>query len=669
MATEYRAPLVLERGPLRYDFDIKKETWSLNIWNGVYCRDANKAFTQHGNKTETLSKLFFNKDNFKIAEIFGTDANGFDVDQLYLFKNTNAVVMETRIAPRAVYEEKGVVLGGRFEYPIWNKKGRIGVRASVPFRMVRIERDDEAECTTLPIQDQVVDGDQTFIRGFNGNGIALTGVSRYKVSLINRLKYFNTNGEILCGLNLRNSLRANNVTLFDNQYALADVSQSTGIDTPFVVMKGDVPGNASGNGGCCSKASSCCPSQRDLTGPPFGGPTGVTTGTATILLPIPTPAGSSSDEANVGMGSQAHMIGQVRFGENIANSATRIKALPADGNIDSGVGYSFQRGTNYANLPLQASYDDLWLSQVARGDATGFSTGDSLGANQDGQPFALNAFIQNLLGSNYLTDPYCWLKDSCGIALQSNKRIGVGDIDVDGFYEHTFNDQWRGELMLGVRFPTSTQNKQCQNPFAVSLGNGGHFELKLGAMGVWMPLSWMNIKLDLMYSFVLQKREKLPAAFKGSSIKGFGPCADADVDWGYFLGHLDFNFFYCKADLSTTIGYELYYKTKDSICFKCGTTKCHCLGQVWALADGTPITCNTPSAVVRAGNPSFQDFAMGLDSCAAAQNSERIAHRVRGETHWRATQCLSLYMGGAYTFAGKNIPQESDIYAGLTVYY
>jgi hypothetical protein len=515
----------------------------------------------------------------------------------------------------------------------------------------------------------VVDSDQTFIRGADGTGIALTGISRYKVSLINRLKYFSSNGTLLCALNLRNTARNNNVTLFGNEYNLADVSQSTGIDTPFIVMKGSVPGDASGNGGCCIRVSSCCPNQRDLTGPPFGEPTGVTTGNGALGNPQPINGLSTADDAKVGRRSGAEMFGQVRFGENIANSATRIKALPADGTIDSSFGYSFQSGTNYANLPLQAGYDDLWLSIVARGDGTGFTPAQSDPANQDGQQFALNEFIRSLLSGNSFTDPYCWLKENCGIVLQSNERIGLGDIDVDGFYEHTFNDQWRGELMLGVRFPTSTHNKQCKNPFAVSLGNGGHFELKLGAMGVWMPLSWMNIKLDLLYSFVLQKREKIPASFQGSCIKGFGPCADADVDWGYFLGHLDFNFFYCKADLSTTIGYELYYKTKDSICFKCNTTNCHCLGQVWALSDGTPVTINMPSAQVLAGNPSFQNFALGLDSCAAASNTERVAHRVRFETHWRATQCLSLYMGGAYTFAGKSISQENDIYAGLTVYY
>lgn len=666
MATEFRAPLVLERGPLRYDFDMKAEKWSLNFWNGMYCRNASKAFIKHGTETETFTKLFFNKDNFKIAEIFAHDENGFDVDQLYQFKNSNPIVMETRIAPRAVYQERGVVLGGRFEYPIWNNKGRIGLRAAVPIRTVRIERDDEAECSTLPVQDLVINGDQTYIRGGDVNGIPtgipLTGIMRYKLSLINRLKYFNSNGALLCALNLRNTNRQNRVTLFDNQYDRADASTSIGSDLPFVVMKGREISNLGDSG------DQCDPCFRALTGPPVGAPTAITTGN----LNAPLTANSIDNNALVGRGSHAEGAGQLRFGENVAHSATRLKNLPVNGVIDDGVGYAFVTGTNYTNMPLEAGYDDLWLSQIARGDGEGFAgglAGFGTAANEDLQTFSSNMFIQNLLvGKFQFTDPYCWLRENCGLLMQSNERTGLGDIDLDLFYEHTFNDEWRVEGMLGIRFPTSTENK-CNNVFAVALGNRNHFEIKVGGMGVWQPIDWVNVKLDLMYSFALQAHEKVPAAFKGSCVKGFGPCVAADVDWGYFLGRLDFNFFYCKADLSSSFGYELYYKTKDNICYKCSTTKCHCLGQVWSLVDGTPITCNTPDATVQAGNAAFRDYEMQLDNCAAARGTERIAHRVRFETHWRATKCLSLYMGGAYTFAGKNMPQESDIHAGITVYY
>jgi hypothetical protein len=127
------------------------------------------------------------------------------------------------------------------------------------------------------------------------------------------------------------------------------------------------------------------------------------------------------------------------------------------------------------------------------------------------------------------------------------------------------------ELVLGVRFPTGTTKNSCNNPYRAiaKLGNGEHFEVKLGANFAWDACKWFSLKLDLSYNFVLEGKEQRAAVFAGSTVKNIGPCTDADVDWGYFIGRLDFQFVHPKTCcLSTVMGYEIYYKTEDHLTFK-----------------------------------------------------------------------------------------------------
>jgi hypothetical protein len=58
---------------------------------------------------------------------------------------------------------------------------------------------------------------------------------------------------------------------------------------------------------------------------------------------------------------------------------------------------------------------------------------------------------------------------------------------------------------------------------------------------------------------------------------------------------------------------------------------------------------------------------MELDKTLAEKNTEQIAHRIKFETNWRAHKYFDFFAGGAYTFAGQNIPREMDWHGGMKV--
>ncbi len=292
-----------------------------------------------------------------------------------------------------------------------------------------------------------------------------------------------------------------------------------------------------------------------------------------------------------------------------------------------------------------------WATQVFNG-ATGSTEGIGSRAEVD--------FIDSLL-QRYDNNIFNWLTRNTDYMFKTNQRAGIGNIDIDFFYEHTFNDDWRVEASLGVRLPTDGDNDGFgNNPYSARLGNDNHVEVKLAFMAAWAALDWLNLKTDLSYNFVLEGTENISAVFKGSTVKNFGPAVDADIDYGYFRFNLDGTFFHRKTrKLATTIGYEFYYKTEDNISFK--TQKAESwLGKVWADNTGKPVEEGQVGT-------QFVKYEMNLDSELAEKDTDRISHRVRMESSWHAHRYLHLYVGGAYTFAGKNMLRESDSYGGFQI--
>jgi len=315
---------------------------------------------------------------------------------------------------------------------------------------------------------------------------------------------------------------------------------------------------------------------------------------------------------------------------------------------DGGVGTAYQpislneAVTLSERLAAQQRSANLWFvsahEQGQGGDGESLSGQSNLLFQSVDQ--ALNQFNENI---------YEWLDDR-GFEFASDTRAGFGDLDIDVFYEHRMADDVIAEFFAGVRIPTGINDNYCENPYRPHLGNGEHFEIKAGGMLAWEPCGWMNVKADGRFAFVLKATEKRPAAFCGAQIKNIGPCVRADVSWQYLVGTVDFNLFHPKTNaISTVLGYEFYYKTKDDIDFHC-----RCV-ESWLGQKFDPDTLT------------WDANAQTLDSSVAEKNSEGIAHKVRLETSFRITQYFEIFCGGTYTFAGRNVPRESDAHGGFVV--
>lgn len=607
VASDYRSPLVTDRGPLRYDFDLKKDKWSLHTWSIGHFRTAEKSFIDHSFDTESIAKMIFGKSEFTISDSFEAG-----IENKYFFENSSPFLAAAAIRPCVTYAERGLMIGGRFEYPVWHNKGRVGVRAVVPFRTVRLERDDEAEQSpgaADQLQECVIKSDTVSITDATTTPKIFEPISRYKLSLLYSLKYKNTAGEFVRYLNLKNA--ANPTQMGAVSYNKPSAASYVGQDIPFAI----ITSNAGGL-------------------PPHDRATGVT---------VDSGSGNFGDQSKtVRLGLDVSMAAQ-----NLADLPTNLASL-VEG---SDQGYAFITNTDYSQLYNDPKFGSLWATQVFNG-TTGSTEGIGSRAEVD--------FIDSLL-KRHDNNIFNWLTRNTDYMFKTNQRAGLGNMDIDFFYEHTFNDDWRVEASLGVRLPTDGDNDGFgNNPYSARLGNDNHVEIKLAFMAAWAALDWLNLKTDLSYNFVLESTESIAAVFKGSTVKNFGPAVDADIDYGYLRFNLDGTFFHRKTrKLATTVGYEFYYKTEDNINFK--TQKAESwLGKVWADASGNPVTEGQPGT-------KFVKYEMNLDGELAEKGTDRISHRIRMESSWHAHRYLHLYVGGAYTFAGKNILRESDSYGGFQI--
>jgi hypothetical protein len=646
MPTEFRAPLATERGPLRYDMVQKKKKWSLDTWAISHYRSANKAFLKHGTDTKELPALIFGKSEFTLGEAF-EDAE----PNKYYTEHRNPFLKITSFKPLVSYTEWGMTLGGRFEYPCFGDKNRVGAKISVPFKTVRMERDSDGENRLSGLNDSVIRGDSVLIEATNKERDGrekkvFSDITRYKLELLWELLRLNNQGQVISALELGNGQgefpgNPNKYSgIMGRQYGkkILHVLSYDGIEAPFVV-------------------------------------------TSEIEIPHNSPVGVTSNRYGLFMPADAK--NRVKFGFDLDNqpsllSPSRLRPFPTtEANFIMGknAGCAFASNLDYTNLPNLPGFKKCWAHPVYVGDTAQLTNVSRAAIEQ----------IDELLGAHSMKAEE-WLKEYGNFEFATNQRTGLGDIGLDFFWEHSFNEDWRGEVIAGIKFPTGGSSKYTYNPYRVQLGNGNHFELKLGAdLGWATPLDWMNLKADASYNFALKAKEKRIASFKGAEIKNIGPNVDADVKWGYFLGHLDATLYHPKTDvLSSTFGYEFYYKTKDNINFKNKKIANHWLGKAWGAVTSIKAEAEAESeaeaeerllmAAGQIARPRTDDrgngwvpYEMELENAVAEKNTERIAHRFRFETNWRARKHLNIIFGGVYTFAGQNIPRETDWHCGVEV--
>jgi len=630
-ATDFRAPIATQMGPLHYSFDkLHKKKSNFTYFTTAHFRETEDAFMKHGTETHPLSKLIFGKSEFYASESFQDQKTW----EFGLTENYNPYLKTTKLAPRVSYSEAGVFFGANWDYPVWNNKGRIGIRGSLPIRWVRMERDDEAEANALGLQGDILKGEVRYVNPFEqGHAGAIGSISSYRLSFLRGLLYRTGDGRVWGAYQPLGN--GNGVSLGESIYdgigTQAGLSEygSTNHITPFVVIKAAKAGE-----------------------PPRG------QGGAIL---VDTGTNQPVNQENINTTIEYPVNYNVAGGE--AFNFHNPDELLADGsgpvsNVDpslaghiSAVFVATDGAANpvdYTKLDLDKN-SDLWATTVNGLNGLPIQTAKNSVDFIDG------------LAQYYGTDVEQWLADR-GYVIATDEQTGLGDIPAEIFYEHSFNDSWRGELCLGVKFPTGNGGSDYSgNPFRVQMGNGSHWEIKIGALAAWQAIRCMNVKLDLSYNFALEKTEHRKASYSGAKIKNFGPEAKASVDWGYFLGNLDFNFTHPKSKkINGMIGYQLYYKTEDHINFKDKHQESW-LGKVW----GDPTTGK--AADFQTPGTAWIDMPMKLSGDVASMNSEQWGHRIRLEGSYNLSKYCTTSVGGLYTFAGQNIPVEADVHCACQV--
>lgn len=615
-ATDFRAPIATQMGPLHYSFDkLHKKKSNFTYFTTAHFRETQDAFMKHGTETHPLAQLIFGKSEFTIGESFqGASAVGNNYTENY-----SPYLDLVKLAPRVSYSEAGVFFGANWDYPVWNNKGRIGIRGSLPIRWVRMERDNEAEGNAVGLQDQVVKGDMRYAMPLDASAPkdgVISRVTSYRLGLLRGLKYVSTDGYVTSYLSI-NPDATGNVTM-GNLYNATSTnygSNAAGAKIPFVLIKSTQAGE-----------------------PPFH------QGGALLIQNDGGTNGKPLDDEN---GNTRVLYPNAAKTTDLTHANMQLVQFPLNGAIAADKAAVFDSTLNYNNF--DGDLTDVWATTIN-------------GAN--GQPITTSAnqvtFVDDLL-SYYNSDVEYWLKNQ-GFIMATDEQTDLGDIPVELFYNHSFNDKWNGELCFGVKFPTGNGGSDYSgNPYRVQMGNGSHWEIKIGALAAWQALRCMNVKLDLAYNFALEKTEHRKAAYKGAKIKNFGPEAAASVDWGYFVGNLDFNFAHPKSKkINGMIGYQLYYKTEDHIDFK-EKTGDSWLGKTWTNAAGAPADEDTVKGTT------WTNIKMTHDDKVARMNTEQWGHRVRLEGSYNLSKYCTTSVGGLYTFAGQNMPVEADVHCACQV--
>ena len=341
----------------------------------------------------------------------------------------------------------------------------------------------------------------------------------------------------------------------------------------------------------------------------------------------------------------------------VSQDSVSATTLPATlENMDAETIYAFGQGS-YGPLADTAAADGV--SRAAHQDKKAavwvVSTHDSDGDLPSGSAAEkISAAMKDLL-ETFNSSAYEWLYDR-GYTLESSKQMGLGDIELSVYYDHMINDRATAGVELQAKLPTAygsqyNDNRFAQNPFRAHLGNGGHFEIGAGAHLDCEAFSWLSWRVDGVYLFALDSTEWRCATPAGSLIKNMGPQHEASVSWGSFTGNAVLAVCHPRTtDITGTIGYQLYYKTTDTIRFKNQTVD-HWLGRSYDT-DANDFTAA---------------HTMTLDNTLAAANSEQWAHRLRTGLSYHFSDWFTASVGAAVTFAGQNVPKTFEWQMALRI--
>ncbi len=622
---EFRDPLIFNTGPIRFFFEEPSDNISFRWWSTAYSRISSKAFSsEHGRNTTELSTLLFGGADFRVSSIF----------QNCLAKheniNYNPLLRTARLRLKTDYTETGFVVGARWDYPFYNKDGlagRVGIKASVPFKSCRINKyDTEGVKSGAELQDVIFTtklsrgNEENIITSNSAPANDSSSLSETTVSLV-RLDFLealpmNANKESFVNYEL--------VKQSPVEYQVTLGSNNTSVKTT--------------NGNLISTTN---PSHTDLQ----------SLASAAVGL-IYTPEGQVPFAARNYMDPQAEDNGQV-------------VEFPSDAKISgSNSIYAFVQNETPGKYKTLADSADksvaqrikdqdakanVWAIPIAYRPVSG--SGDKLDVDSGEYPLGTAVNLAQQVNSNV----YEWFHDN-GMDFESQPVNNIGDTSIELFWEQMLNDKTLAELNFGFVAPTSKKALYKNNPYQIYTGNGGHWEIAPGAKLAFKISNTVNLKIDGKYSWVISAVEERAATFKGSLIKNIGPKVDADVKWQYFVGNFDLNITHpSTASITGSLGYQIFYKREEKI--KYGKEQM----ASWLGGVLTDVTIQGQA------KKHYIDDLHSLDALAAAKNTNSVSHKLKFESSYLLSGWLEFYWGGSWAFAGKNSPESVDGYFGFHV--
>ncbi len=543
--TQFRSPLMLDRGPIHYQLpyvphvwwfddvpadrqDGCMEKWFVNNWTGLYGRTATKSFykapcdTDDACKsnsvtrsTASLSQLFFGAEAFRGADIFANSAIPTGDG------NQNVYLGFSRITPRFQYTEYGVMLGLQAERTVGcNNSWYVGGRASMPVEVIDVLFDQSNGQLFETIQDVV--RTQQISNGTGGANAALTDFA-VRLDFLNSLSV-PTGGTL---------------------------AEPTWI--PYVVF-GD-------------------------------GSTSVETGNTQMFAgnEVAQPTATNACEIAV-VGSTTGLPISYTYRKDL--TAAGVVALPTDGALaNNGVAY-FKTGQDY-NAALGASLATQGTLYVV----PTITDGNPLELQSTTLWNQLSITLRDLTIGSAQTPVAFFAQHNTPLA-QSQRVTGQGDLQTEIYGGYRPNDFFYTDLFVGVRFPTGKQQKDAQKIYYQTTGHNGHFEFKVGMDLALRACKYVGFKTDWSFNHAFNHKEHRNAAFAGATARNIGPQVDATVNWNYWIVHFDLNFFHPhNPEIGGVFGYEFFAKQNDNVSF-CQKTAVDYLGQTKPL-DATILEKNT----------------------------------------------------------------------------
>lgn len=594
-ASDFREPLTLNNGPLRFLFESEDDKISARWWSGAYNRYANKTFNEKlGRNFLELPALLFGKSEFRVSELFPKCLVDMATTKY------NPLLKTTNFRLRANYNEVGCTVGFNFDYPFYSNTGspgRFGVRGSVPFKRCWVEKVDTGGVKSgAELQDLIAVRPMRYgLKTTATNTNPLQGdVTMIRLDLLEAL-IFNSKSEPL--LKYSSTIGGHSVKQAGNYQIDIDPANIYNLRT-------------------------ITPAANNLTTQTFG----------IVYAP----------EGEVPSGLNNFIDPSI---------PNLVKSLPAAGNIkDSSGYYVFDKNIDYSIFADDADKDindrladqetkaTLWAIPIA------FLSGGEL-TTPDGPLDSAKKFAEQIS-----ENVYDWFYSSPEkINFESYHIEHIGDARLEFFAQQTFSDRLMIELSGTMVMPTGGKNKYRQNPYQMSPGNGGHWEIAPGAMMATKFNDYITLKADGKYFFVLNAVEERAACFSGAQVKNIGPKVEANVKWRYFTGNVDINITHPKTNSVTgLIGYQFNYKHKDVLKYTVDKIESW-LGKK-IDEDGV-----------------ISDNKYALDEKLAVQYTDSISHRLRVESSILLSGWAEFYCGGGWTFLGKNTPATVDGYAGFHI--